>query len=188
MGTDTRYGVNLAGVIGAQVPGLDVGVAVPVFGRHPLPVSSQAQTAQAATRGRFQLAVALGAPPVVEQAFGLAWERPVARLREFLTVLGPLVRGEPVEHEGELITARSTLPTRVAGARPPTPVLVAAMAPKALLAAGELADGLRRYADAGATEIVLTAYQGLDRATRSRTWRLAGALARAGREIGETGR
>lgn len=137
--------IGLAGLVGARVPGIEVGVsAVPVFARHPLLVASQAQTTQAALGGRFHLAVALGAPPIVEQAFGLPWERPVARLREFLTVLGPLVRGEPVAHEGELITARSLLPTAVPGASA-TPLLVAAMAPKALRIAGELADGTVPY-------------------------------------------
>ncbi|SEQ82158.1 F420-dependent oxidoreductase, MSMEG_4879 family [Lentzea xinjiangensis] len=262
--------IGLAGIVGTRVPGVDVGVsAVPIFGRHPLLVSSQAQTAQAATGGRFHLAVALGAPPIVEQAFGLPWERPVSRLREFLTALGPLLRGEEVEHEGDLITARSVLPTRVTGARP-TPLLVAAMAPRALRVAGELADGtvpylagprvlaehvvpaitaaaaaagrpaprvvalvpaavttdarardkmaeglafysqfesyrrvlalngtenpvdlaligdeehvakgLRQYAEAGATEIVLTAHHDLDPAVQSRTRRLAGELAKA---------
>ncbi|MFJ5986164.1 TIGR03564 family F420-dependent LLM class oxidoreductase [Lentzea sp. NPDC092896] len=137
--------IGLAGIVGTRVPGVDVGVsAVPVFARHPLLVSSQAQTAQAATGGRFHLAVALGASPIVEQAFGLPWERPVARLREFLSVLAPLLRGEAVEHEGELITARSLLPTHVPGARR-TPLLVAAMAPKALRVTGELADGTVPY-------------------------------------------
>lgn len=262
--------IGLAGLVGTRVQGIEVGVsAVPVFGRHPLLVASQAQTTQAATRGRFHLAVALGAPPIVEQAFGLPWERPVARLREFLTALGPLVRGEAVTHEGELITARSTLPTHVRGAEP-TPILVAAMAPRALRVTGELADGtvpylagpkvlaehivptvnaaaaragrpaprivalvpaavttgadarrtmaeglafypkfasyrrvlalngtenpvdlaligdedtvangLRAYAEAGVTEIVLTAHHELDAATQTRTRRLAGELAKA---------
>ncbi|MCX2955151.1 TIGR03564 family F420-dependent LLM class oxidoreductase [Lentzea sp. NEAU-D7] len=137
--------IGLAGLVAARVPGIEVGVsAVPVFARHPLLVASQAQTTQAAAGGRFHLAVALGAPPIIERAFGLPWERPVARLREFLTALGPLLRGEPVEHEGELITARSMLPTHVPGASA-TPLLVAAMAPKALRTAGELADGTVPY-------------------------------------------
>lgn len=41
-----------------------------------------------------------------------------------------------------------------------------------------VAAGLRAYAEAGATEIVLTAHHDLDAATRSRTRRLAGTLAR----------
>jgi hypothetical protein len=44
-----------------------------------------------------------------------------------------------------------------------------------------VADGLRRYAGAGATEIVLTAHQMLDPATQTRTRKLVGALASANR-------
>ncbi|HUQ62068.1 TIGR03564 family F420-dependent LLM class oxidoreductase [Lentzea sp.] len=133
--------IGLAGLVGSRVPGIEVGVsAVPVFGRHPLLVSSQAQTTQAALDGRFHLAVALGVRPIVEAAFGVPWERPVARLREFLTALVPLVRGDSTENRGELETAGPMLRTHVRGAKP-TPVLVAAMAPKALRVAGELADG-----------------------------------------------
>ncbi|RDI32143.1 hypothetical protein [Lentzea flaviverrucosa] len=40
-----------------------------------------------------------------------------------------------------------------------------------------VAAGLRAYAEAGATEIVLTAHHDLDAATQSRTRRLAGMLA-----------
>ncbi|HEX7303245.1 TIGR03564 family F420-dependent LLM class oxidoreductase [Lentzea sp.] len=133
--------IGLAGLVGTRVPGVDVGVsAVPVFGRHPLLVSSQAQTAQAGTGGRFHLAVALGVKPIVETVLGVPWERPVARLREFLTALMPLVGGETGENRGGLDTAGPMRQTHVRGARP-TPVLVAAMAPKALRVAGELADG-----------------------------------------------
>jgi uncharacterized protein DUF1684/luciferase-like monooxygenase len=52
---------QLAAIVGREVPGLQVGTsAIPVFGRHPLLVSSQAQTAQAATHGRYHLGLALG--------------------------------------------------------------------------------------------------------------------------------
>lgn len=52
---------QLAAIVGREVPGLHVGTsAIPVFGRHPLLVSSQAQTAQAATHGRYHLGLALG--------------------------------------------------------------------------------------------------------------------------------
>ncbi len=84
---------QLAAVVGREVPGLHVGTsAIPVFGRHPLIVSSQARTAQAATRGRYHLGLALGAKLVTEGGFGPPFERPVARLREFLIALRQLTR------------------------------------------------------------------------------------------------
>ncbi|MDQ0378434.1 TIGR03564 family F420-dependent LLM class oxidoreductase [Amycolatopsis thermophila] len=132
----------LATVVGREVPDLTVGTsAIPIFGRHPLLISSQAQTAQAATHGRFQLGLALGAKDLLEGSFGLTYERPIARLREFLTVLRELFSTGTADFHGEVLTAAPPRPTTVAGAQPPVPLLVAAMGPQALRATGELADG-----------------------------------------------
>jgi len=133
----------LAAIVGREVPGLHVGTAaIPVFGRHPLIVSSQAQTAQAATGGRYHLGLALGTKHLTETAFGIPYERPIARLREFLTALRQLVETGSADFHGELLTATTPLPATVPGAEPPVPLLVAAMAPQALRASGELADGI----------------------------------------------
>ncbi|MFI7336602.1 TIGR03564 family F420-dependent LLM class oxidoreductase [Streptomyces sp. NPDC050085] len=140
---------TLAALVGRAVPGIHLGTsAIPVFGRHPLTVVSQAQTVQAATGGRFHLGLALGTKLVAEGAFGLPFERPVARLREFLTVVRQLVHTGQADFEGELLTARtsrSPLPVAVPGAEPPVPLLVAAMGPQALRVSGRLADGILPY-------------------------------------------
>ncbi|GAA3564521.1 TIGR03564 family F420-dependent LLM class oxidoreductase [Amycolatopsis ultiminotia] len=136
----------LATLVGREVPELHVGTsAIPIFARHPLLVSSQAQTAQAATHGHFHLGLALGSRFLVEDMFGLPFERPVALLREFLTALDGLLDGGETAFRGERLTAAPTLPVTVAGAQPRVPVLVAAMGPKALQVTGELADGTLPY-------------------------------------------
>ncbi|MFF2645520.1 TIGR03564 family F420-dependent LLM class oxidoreductase [Streptomyces niveus] len=137
---------QLAAIVGREVPGLQVGTsAIPVFGRHPLTVASQALTAQAATHGRYHLGVALGARFLVEGGYGVPFERPVARLREFLTVLRQLTETGAADFEGELLTTRTPIPVRVPGADAGVPLLVAAMGPQALRASGELADGILPY-------------------------------------------
>ncbi|MBZ6105336.1 LLM class F420-dependent oxidoreductase [Streptomyces olivaceus] len=137
---------QLAAIVGREVPGIHVGTsAIPVFGRHPLIVSSQAQTAQAATHGRYHLGLALGTRLLTEGGFGLTFERPVARLREFLTALRQLTRDGSADFRGELLTAATPVPARVPGAESGVPLLVAAMGPKALRASGELADGILPY-------------------------------------------
>ncbi|WNI21015.1 LLM class F420-dependent oxidoreductase [Streptomyces sp. ITFR-16] len=137
---------QLAAIVGREVPGLHVGTsAIPVFGRHPLLVSSQAQTAQAATHGRYHLGLALGTKPLTEAGFGIPYERPIARLREFLTALRRLTETGEADFHGELITATTPLPARVPGAEQGVPLLVAAMGPQALRASGELADGILPY-------------------------------------------
>ncbi|MFD5328236.1 LLM class F420-dependent oxidoreductase [Streptomyces sp. NPDC127092] len=134
---------SLAAIVGREVPGLHVGTAaIPIFGRHPLLVSSQAQTAQAATGGRYHLGLALGTKHLTETGFGLPYERPVKLLREFLTALRPLLETGEADFHGELLTATTPYSAAVPGARPPVPVLVAAMGPQTLRVSGELADGI----------------------------------------------
>ncbi|OIJ62610.1 LLM class F420-dependent oxidoreductase [Streptomyces mangrovisoli] len=137
---------QLAAIVVREVPGLHVGTsAIPVFGRHPLLVSSQAQTAQAATHGRYHLGLALGTKLLTETGFGLPFERPVARLREFLTALRQLTETGSADFHGELLTATTPVPARVPGAESGVPLLVAAMGPQALRVSGELADGILPY-------------------------------------------
>ncbi|WP_030804360.1 LLM class F420-dependent oxidoreductase [Streptomyces sp. NRRL S-337] len=137
---------QLAAIVGREVPELQVGTsAIPVFGRHPLVVSSQALTAQAATHGRYHLGLALGTKLLTESGFGLPFERPVARLREFLTALRQLTGTGTADFHGELLTAATPIPARVPGAEAGVPLLVAAMGPQALRVSGELADGILPY-------------------------------------------
>ncbi|WP_318209359.1 LLM class F420-dependent oxidoreductase [Streptomyces sp. SJL17-1] len=134
---------SLAAIVGREVPGLHVGTsAIPVFGRHPLLVSSQAQTAQAATGGRYHLGLALGTRHLTETGFGIPYRRPIGLLREFLTALRPLLETGSADFHGELLTATTPYSAAVPGARPTVPLLVAAMGPQALRVSGELADGI----------------------------------------------
>jgi F420-dependent oxidoreductase-like protein len=138
--------IGLAGIVGRDVPGLTVGTsAVPIFPRHPILVSSQAQTSQAATHGRFRLGLALGTKTLTETVFGVPYERPIARLREFLIALRSLLETGGADVTGETLTARTSMPAGVPGADPAPPILVAAMGPQALRVTGELADGALPY-------------------------------------------
>ncbi|MFI9510935.1 TIGR03564 family F420-dependent LLM class oxidoreductase [Nocardia sp. NPDC052566] len=142
----THDSISVAGIVGREVPELEVGTSVvPIAGRHPLLVSSQAQTAQAATHGRFTLGVGLGAAEIAQAAYGGTYDRPIVRLREFLTALRSLFDTGSAEFRGETLTAAPPLPAAVAGATPSAPILVAAMGPQALRVTGELADGTLPY-------------------------------------------
>jgi F420-dependent oxidoreductase-like protein len=137
--------IALAGLVGAAVPGLGVGTfVVPINPRHPLIVASLAQTAQAASHGNFTLGLGLGAHEPERLAFGTAWPNTVGRLREHLTVLRSIFDTGAVDFTGDQISASPAWPVRVAGGTP-VPVYVAAMGPKALQVAGELADGILPY-------------------------------------------
>jgi 5,10-methylenetetrahydromethanopterin reductase len=129
-------------VIGRHVPGIGLGTAVTVtHSRHPITMSSQAQTVQAATGGRLLLGVGVSHRRPVEQRYGYSFDRPASHLREYLTALLPLLHDGKADVHGATLTADTTgFPAHVAGAAPP-PVLVAALGPAMLRVAGELADG-----------------------------------------------
>ena len=140
-GTDA---LTVLAIIGREVPDIELGTAVvPIYSRHPLTIASQALTAQAASTpagagGRVALGIGLSHQVLVENTFGGSFDKPVRTLREYLSVLRPLLHGEAVDFRGEVLTVASQVSVAAA---PPCPVLVAALGSQTLRVAGRLADG-----------------------------------------------
>jgi 5,10-methylenetetrahydromethanopterin reductase len=129
--------------IGREVGRVTLGTAVTTtYPRHPITMASQAKTAHAASAGRLALGIGTSHRVPVETIYGYSFDRPARYMREYLTALLPLLRGEEASFHGAALTADTTgRSSRVAGATPPPPVLVAALGPVMLQVAGELADG-----------------------------------------------
>ncbi|MET8048699.1 LLM class F420-dependent oxidoreductase [Streptosporangium sp. NPDC005286] len=126
-------------VAGNQVPGIELGTAVvPTYPRHPAALAQQALTVNAALDGRLTLGIGLSHQLVIESMYGIGFERPARHMREYLSILMPLVRGENASFQGETLTGQLGLSTP--GPRD-MPVLIAALAPRMLRLAGETADG-----------------------------------------------
>ncbi len=133
--------LTLLAVAGSQVPGIGLGTGVvPVYPRHPMMLAQQALTVQMATGNRLLLGIGLSHQIVVEGMWGMSFERPAAYMREYLTSLMPLLRGETVRCEGERVTTNAFAPLDIAGVEAP-PVLVAALGDTMLKLAGRVADG-----------------------------------------------
>lgn len=133
--------LTLLAVVGAAVPGIELGTAVvPVYSRLPQVMAQQALTVQAATQGRLALGIGLSHQIVVEGVWGLSFERPARYLREYLAALMPMLAREVAHVEGEVLTARQTGALEIPEAAAP-PVLVAALGPAMLRLAGRTADG-----------------------------------------------
>jgi F420-dependent oxidoreductase-like protein len=131
--------ITAAALTGREVGRIELGTAVvPTYPRHPVALAQQALTAAAATGGRFTLGIGLSHKIVIEDMFGLDFSKPARHMREYLEVLTPLLRGEPVEYRGSEYRVKAGL--NVPGAAP-VPLLVAALGPVMLGLAGRLADG-----------------------------------------------
>jgi|SRR5215472_6747932 len=126
-------------VAGSQVPGIDVGTAVvPTYPRHPAVLAQQALTTAAAVGGRLLLGIGLSHKIVIEDMYGYSFDRPARHMREYLSILLPLLDGQTASFQGETLRAGIGLSTPRPGR---VPVLLAALAPQMLRLAGRRADG-----------------------------------------------
>lgn len=132
--------LTVAALIGRELPDITVGTAiVPIHPRHPNALAMQAQTAQAASNGRFELGLGLSLPEI---AAGYGNTHPRIRyLREYLSALRDLLHTGAVDHSGETLVAKSPTRSMMPTVHAPVPVLLATSGPLTLQVAAELADG-----------------------------------------------
>lgn len=125
--------------IAAQnVPDIEVGTAIiPTFPRHPMALAGQARTVSDALAGRLTLGIGLSHAPMMAQ-LGIGFDKPIRHLREYLSILMPLLQTGEVDFKGELLSCQAQLFQKPAH---PCSVVVAALGPQALRVAGKLADG-----------------------------------------------
>jgi probable F420-dependent oxidoreductase len=119
--------------------GLATGV-VPIQTRTPSLMAQAAASVQDASSGRFTLGLGVSSPTIVERWNGVAYDAPLARMREYVGIVRALLAGEKVSHTGTHY--------RVEGYRvlmalpPPPPILLGALGEHMLMTAGEIADGV----------------------------------------------
>jgi F420-dependent oxidoreductase-like protein len=131
--------MTIIALAGQRTSRLKFGTSVvPTYGRHPFAMAQQAMTVQAATGNRFTLGVGPSHQVVIETMWGMSYEKPARHVREYLSVLGPLVREGRVQFSGEVYKTMGAI--NVPGIEP-VPVLISALAPMMLKIAGSMTDG-----------------------------------------------
>ena len=131
--------IMAAALCARETSRIELGTAVvPTYPRHPVALAQQALSAQAAAGGRFTLGIGLSHQVVIEMMFGLSFAKPYSHMKEYLAVLGPLIRNGSVGHQGT--EYRVSASVNVPGATP-CQILIAALAPKMLALTGAEADG-----------------------------------------------
>ena len=142
--------LTLLAVAGRSTSRLELGSAiVPVFPRHPVALAVQALTVDDALGGRFTLGVGLSHRKVIEGHLGLSYDQPVAYMRDYLAILRPLLAAHAADHQGERLRTRLRLDVAPAAEAPP--VMLAALGPRMLALAGEVADGVMTWMTGAAT-------------------------------------
>ena len=136
--------ISTLALVGRETERIRLGTAVtPTYPRHPTAIAQQALTTQAACGGRFTLGIGLSHQIVIETMLGLSYSRRAAHMREYLSVLMPLVRGQTARFSGEEYQVRGVT-LDIPGSEG-MDVVAAALGPAMLQIAGELADGTNTW-------------------------------------------
>ena len=132
--------ISTLSLIGRETQRIGLGTAVtPTYPRHPVAIAQQALTAAAASNNRFTLGIGLSHKVVIEEMFGLSYEKPVRHMREYLSVLMPLLNGQKADFEGQEYQVHG-VQFDIPGAER-VPVVVAALGSQMLKVASEYSDG-----------------------------------------------
>src|SRR5262249_22852314 len=134
--------------VAAQTERIDVGSAVmQIPARSPAMAAMTAATLDTLSGGRFRLGLGVSGPQVSEGWHGVRFDKPLGRTREYVEIVRKALRRERLRYAGEHYTLPlpdgpdKALTLTVHPAREHIPVYLAAIGPKNIELAGEIADG-----------------------------------------------
>jgi len=138
--------------IAARTTRIHVGTAIMQIGaRTPAASAMTAMTLDALSGGRFRLGLGVSNPQVVEGWHGQRFGKPLARTREYVSIVRAILRREkPVEFSGEYYQIPYAGPDATSLGKPlksilhgraDLPIYLAAIGPKNVALAAEIADG-----------------------------------------------
>ena len=110
---------------------------VPFLPRHPVVMAQQALTLAQLAPGRLRLGIGPSHPPRMQKELGLPFEAPLARLREYISILKALLRDGKADLDGRFYRVHAALP----GNAPDVPVMASALRRASFEACGQVADG-----------------------------------------------
>jgi len=160
--------LTLAGLVLDRTQRIRVGIAVvPAYTRTPAVFAATAATLSDVAPGRFALGLGTSSQAMIEGWHGMTLDRPVVRMRETVELLRAMLAGEKTAFEGQTLRSNGYRQPPIAG---DVPILLAALGPRMVELATEVADGvILNMVPVSALERLLSQVEdGIDRAGRDR--------------------
>ncbi|MEV0601506.1 LLM class F420-dependent oxidoreductase [Streptomyces sp. NPDC050315] len=134
--------------VAAQTERIDVGSAIfQIPARTPAMTAMTAATLDSLSNGRFRLGLGVSGPQVSEGWYGVKFDKPLARTREYVEIVRKAMSRERLSYEGQHWTLPlpggpgKPIKLTVHPKRERVPLYIAAIGPKNLEQTGEIADG-----------------------------------------------
>ncbi len=140
---------------------------VNVYSRSPALLAMSAASLDEFSNGRAILGLGSSGPAVIERWHGLRYEGPLTRIRETIEIVRQALAGHQVNLQGRIFQVSDF--TLAMQAKHRIPIYLAALGPKMLQLAGEIADGVLLYLCPldRIPDVVAEMRRGADRAKRS---------------------
>jgi 5,10-methylenetetrahydromethanopterin reductase len=119
--------------------GIGLGVVNP-YNRHPALIAMEIGALDELAQGRARLGIGSGIASATAR-MGLSTERPLAAVRDAITIVRAMLAGEEVTYAGRAFSVNK-VKLEYQTPRPDLPILMAARGEQALALAGKIADGL----------------------------------------------
>src|SRR2546429_5452126 len=119
--------------------GIGIGVFNP-YNRHPTLMAMEIGALDELAQGRARLAIGSGIAGSTER-LGVSTDRPLAAVRDAITIVRAMLKGEEVNYAGGVFSAHK-VKLEYQALRPDMPLLIAARGEQALALCGKIADGL----------------------------------------------
>jgi F420-dependent oxidoreductase-like protein len=139
---------TMLGWLAGQTKRIDIGAGVmQIPARTPTMTAMTAATLDSLSGGRFRLGLGVSGPQVSEGWHGVRFGKPLARTREYVEIVRAALRRESVSYHGEYYTLPlpdgpgKALKLGFHPVRDHLPIYLAAVGPKNLELAGEIAEG-----------------------------------------------
>ncbi len=136
-----RGAFALAGAIGAVTSRVRVGIGVVnPWTRHPMLLAMEFAALDELSGGRGVLGLGASNPRWMTDQLGIAFDRPIGRLRDSVAIVRSALSGETVSHEGSSFQVQARL--GFAPMREQPPIVLGVKGRQALGLAAECADGV----------------------------------------------
>ena len=138
-GTDA---ISILGALAARTQRIQLGTGiVNVFSRTPALLAQTAATLDLISGGRFILGLGTSGHQVVTGWHGMAFDRPLLRMRETMAIVRQVLRRDRLIFDGEVFHLDKGLKLLAHPVRATVPIYLATLTPGGLRLTGELADG-----------------------------------------------
>jgi F420-dependent oxidoreductase-like protein len=114
---------------------------VNIYSRSPGALAQHFATLDQLSGGRMIIGLGTSGPNVIEHFHGVKFEKPFTRMREYVEIIGRLLRGDKLHYQGEVFQLSRGFTLRFTPVRPHVPIWIASITPKSVKQTTAIADG-----------------------------------------------